>query len=230
MLKRGLHSRPSWYRIGGKRLFDVVLTVISLVAASPLMLVVGVLVRRQLGSPILFRQQRLGLCGRPFEIIKFRTMTDARDANGTLLPDHERLTDLGRVLRATSLDELPELWNVMRGEMSLVGPRPLLLRYYPYFTPQEMVRFEVRPGITGAAQISGRNELGWDSRIELDIQYVHTLSLWSDIHIMFVTFSRILMRRGLRVDPASAMLDFDEERRQGAALTCADAAHIKDVQ
>jgi lipopolysaccharide/colanic/teichoic acid biosynthesis glycosyltransferase len=147
-------------------------------------------------------------------MLKFRTMTDARDANGELLSDTERLTPFGRWLRNTSLDELPELLNVIRGDMSIVGPRPLLMRYYPWFTDEEHARFNVRPGITGLAQISGRNDLPWDKRIAMDVEYVRRRSLLLDLSIIFKTVERIVSRKGLQEDPGAVMLDFDEERRR----------------
>jgi lipopolysaccharide/colanic/teichoic acid biosynthesis glycosyltransferase len=178
------------------------------------MTVVAVLVRLNLGSPIFFRQQRPGRGGRPFVMIKFRTMTDERDASGALLPDSERLANLGKLLRKTSLDELPEAWNVLRGDMSLVGPRPLLLRYSPYFTDEERARFTIRPGITGLAQISGRNDLDWDARMAADVEYVRKLSVMLDLKILLLTMQRVLTRQGLQVNPGIKMLDFDEERRR----------------
>lgn len=144
---------------------------------------------------------------------KFRTMTDAMDNSGNLLPDSQRLTRVGRFLRSTSLDELPELFNVLKGDMSLVGPRPLLMRYMPYFTSRERLRFSVRPGITGLAQVSGRNTLPWDDRLELDVQYVEKWSLKLDWHILWLTLRHVLQKRGVEVDPRSVMLDLDEERR-----------------
>lgn len=204
-----------WYRRGGKRALDVLLTLPALVVLSPMLAVLAVLVRVRLGAPVLFRQTRPGLHGHPFTILKFRTMTDARNDVGQLLPDTERLTMLGRFLRSTSLDELPELITVLKGDMSLVGPRPLLLRYYPYFTDEERIRFEVRPGITGLAQISGRNDLSWDMRIASDVYYCHEYSLMLDVRIIAETLWHVVRRQGVRVDPGSTMLDFDEERRLG---------------
>jgi lipopolysaccharide/colanic/teichoic acid biosynthesis glycosyltransferase len=203
----------SFYARYGKRILDLVLTVPALVVFLPALVLVAVLVRIRLGSPVLFCQQRPGLHGQPFTLYKFRTMTNVRDAQGNLLPDGERLTHFGRFLRSTSLDELPELFNVLRGEMSLVGPRPLLMRYYPYFTEEEQVRFLVQPGITGLAQVSGRNDLPWDLRLAVDVRYVQEWSLWLDMWILVLTIWRILTRHGLRVDPGANMLDLDEERR-----------------
>lgn len=197
-----------------KRCFDCVATVAGLILLSPLLLLVALLVRWRLGSPVIFRQQRLGLGGEPFVLFKFRTMTFEIDGHGLPRPDHVRLTPLGRFLRKTSLDELPELLNVLRGEMSLVGPRPLLPRYFPYFSEQEMARFSVRPGITGLAQISGRNDLSWDQRMTADMQYIHHWSFGLDLQILLKTVVKVFSRQGVREDPMSAMLDFDEERRR----------------
>jgi sugar transferase EpsL len=207
-------SAPRLYRRWGKRCLDCVVAISVLVVFSPVLALLALLVRLRLGSPVLFRQQRPGKGGVPFLLLKFRSMTDACDAEGQLLPDAERLTPFGRWLRSTSLDELPALINVLRGEMSLVGPRPLLMRYYPYFTREEQTRFDVEPGITGPAQISGRNDLPWDSRIGADIQYVQTYTFWLDVKILFLTVWRSLTRHGLRVDPGATMIDFDEERKR----------------
>lgn len=197
-----------------KRCFDCVATVAGLILLSPLLLLVALLVRWRLGSPVIFRQQRLGLGGEPFVLFKFRTMTSEIDGHGLPRPDHVRLTPLGRFLRKTSLDELPELLNVLRGDMSLVGPRPLLPGYFPYFSEQEMARFSVRPGITGLAQISGRNDLSWDQRMTADMQYIRHWSFGLDLQILLKTVVKVFSRQGLREDPMSAMLDFDEERRR----------------
>lgn len=202
------------YRKWGKRVLDVVGAAILLVVALPVGLVIASLVRWRLGSPIFFCQQRPGRNGRPFTLYKFRTMTNARDGQGNLLPDERRLTAFGRFLRASSLDELPELWNVLKGEMSLVGPRPLLMRYLPYFSNQERLRFTVRPGITGLAQVSGRNDLSWDHRLTADVQYVQMYSLGLDLWILWQTVRMVMQRQGLQVAPATAMLDLDQERRQ----------------
>lgn len=198
----------------GKRLIDLLIAVPILVLCLPVIGVLWLAVRVKLGSPVFFRQQRPGRHGVPFVMVKFRTMTDARDPSGNLLPDADRLPSFGKFLRSTSLDELPELWNVVRGDMSLVGPRPLLMRYYPYFTESERIRFTVRPGVTGLAQVEGRNDIGWNSRIAKDIEYVHYVSLKLDAEILFLTIHRVFTRKGLRVDPGSVMLDFDEERKR----------------
>ncbi len=204
-------GRRTWYQRRGKRILDCSLALAGAIVLSPFLLLIALLVRLRIGSPVLFRQARGGLHGRPFEILKFRTMTDARAPRGALLPDSSRLTPLGRFLRAASLDELPELWNVWRGEMSFVGPRPLVVRYDPYFTAAERARFTVRPGITGAAQIAGRNDLSWDSRIAADLRYVDQLSFLLDLKILWATLRKVYTSEGCRAD-TSAGLDFDQER------------------
>ncbi len=179
----------------GKRLFDVVVAALALLVLAPVFAVVGVLIRIKLGTPVFFRQTRPGLDELPFALVKFRTMVDARDAEGELLPDAQRLTPLGRVLRSASLDELPQLWNVVRGDMSLVGPRPLLVDYLSYYTERERERHSVRPGMSGLAQISGRNRLPWDERLELDVQYVETCNLALDVAILLKSVQRAIQRR-----------------------------------
>lgn len=196
----------------GKRLLDVLLAGLALVVLAPLLAGLALAVWFSLGRPVFFRQERPGFQGRPFRIVKFRTMNDARDAQGNLLPDGQRLTRLGRFLRRTSLDELPELWNVLRGDMSLVGPRPLLMRYLPYFRPRERLRFEVRPGITGLAQVSGRNCVGWDQRLELDAQYVENLSLAQDLRVLWRTVAAVVKREGVSPDADLVETCLDEER------------------
>lgn len=180
-----------------KRLFDLALTVPGLAALSPVFLVVSVLVRIYHGAPVLFRQQRPGYHGRPFYICKFRTMSNARDASGALLPDEQRLTRLGRFLRSTSLDELPELFNVLRGEMSLVGPRPLLMQYLERYSSEQARRHDVLPGITGWAQVNGRNALTWEDKFRLDVWYVDHWSLGLDVHILLMTLVKVLKREGI---------------------------------
>jgi sugar transferase EpsL len=184
----------------GKRLFDLALTLPALVLLSPLIAVAAVLAAIGMGSPILFRQQRPGLFGRPFILIKFRTMTDARDADGTLKPDAERMPPMGRFLRMTSLDELPQLWNVVRGEMSLVGPRPLLMEYLPHYTAEQNRRHSVLPGITGWAQINGRNLAAFSERLKLDTWYVDHSSLWLDIKILARTLFYVLRSSGVKLE------------------------------
>ena len=196
------------YKRFGKRLIDVGMTVIALALAWPVLLGLAVLVRITHGPPILFRQTRPGLHGRPFQLIKFRTMRSAFDAQGRPLPDAERLTRLGRWLRATSLDELPELWNVLRGDMSLVGPRPLLMEYLPLYSAEQARRHEVRPGITGWAQVNGRNSLSWEEKFELDVWYVEHQSLWLDIKIMAFTIRKVLLREGISAQGEDTMPRF----------------------
>ena len=191
-----------------KRLFDITAAFAALLLlALPLALLTWQ-VRRKLGSPAFFRQVRPGLQGQPFEMVKFRTMTDARGADGALLPDADRLTPFGRFLRASSLDELPELWNVLKGEMSLVGPRPLLMEYLPLYSPQQARRHEVRPGITGWAQVNGRNALGWDEKFKLDVWYVDHRSLWLDIKILWLTVKKVLVREGISAAGEATMPRF----------------------
>lgn len=179
----------------------------------PIMALIALLVRIKLGSPIFICQQRPGLHGEAFLLYKFRSMTEKRDEKGDLLPDSDRLTPFGCFLRRNSLDELPELFNVLRGEMSLVGPRPLLMRYLPYIQEFERIRFKIRPGITGIAQVTGRNDLPWDERLRLDAEYARDVSFFSDIKILYLTLVRVISRGGVQVDPGSVMLDLDEERK-----------------
>ena len=180
-----------------KRLFDLGVALIALLLFAPLVALVALLIRLRIGSPVLFRQQRPGLHGRPFEMIKFRTMSDARDADGNLLPDAERLPRFGRLLRATSLDELPELWNVLRGDMSLVGPRPLLMEYLPLYNAEQARRHEVRPGVTGWAQVNGRNALSWEEKFALDVWYVDNRNPCLDLKILWLTVAAVLRPRGV---------------------------------
>ncbi|WP_322494935.1 sugar transferase [Chloroflexus sp.] len=185
------------YRRYGKRLLDLIIVIPALIILAPVMAVIALLVRIKLGRGVIFRQRRPGLYGRPFMLLKFRTMTDARDAQGRLLPDAQRLTPFGRFLRSTSLDELPELFCVLRGEMSLVGPRPLLMQYLECYTPQQRRRHEVLPGITGLAQINGRNALSWEAKFAYDVQYVEHLSLWLDLKILALTLWKVIKREGI---------------------------------
>lgn len=198
-----------------KRLFDLLVTIPALLVLAPFLLALALLVRLKLGAPVLFRQQRPGLHGKPFTLYKFRTMTDTRDAQGNLLPDAERLTAFGRFLRHTSMDELPEFFNVLKGNMSLVGPRPLLVEYLPYYTSRESKRFEVRPGITGWAQIQGRNNLPWNERLELDVWYVENQSFALDLKILWKTLQKVIKREDVQIVPTDTMLDLDEERSNG---------------
>lgn len=195
-----------------KRLFDILVSLAALLLLAPVILVVALLVRIKLGSPVLFRQVRPGLHARPFEMIKFRTMTDARDADGQLREDAERLTDFGKFLRGTSLDELPELWNVLKGDMSLVGPRPLLMEYVPLYSPEQARRMDVRPGITGWAQVNGRNAIGWDEKFALDVEYVERHNLFMDIKILVKTVTNVLSREGITAQGEATMPRFTGER------------------
>lgn len=197
-----------WYKRWGKRLFDLALTIPGIIVISPALALIALLVRVKLGSPVLFRQTRPGLHGKPFTIYKFRTMTDARDAEGNLLPDKERLTRLGRFLRSTSLDELPELWNVIKGEMSLVGPRPLRMEYLPLYSREQFRRHETPPGITGWAQVNGRNAITWEEKFKLDIWYVDNCSLHIDIKILFLTLTKAFKREGINAGEDTPMPKF----------------------
>ena len=191
-----------------KRFVDLILTVPAFVLLSPVLIITALLVRCKLGKPVLFSQERPGLYGRPFKIFKYRTMTDARGVDGVLLPDSERLTRFGRFLRATSLDELPELINVLKGDMNLVGPRPLLMQYLTRYTPEQARRHEVKPGITGWAQVNGRNALTWEEKFKLDVWYVDNWSLWLDIKIIAMTIWKILKREGISQPGQATMEEF----------------------
>lgn len=179
-----------------------------LTISSPLLIVLMALIRLKLGSPVFFTQIRPGLHCKPFKMIKFRTMTDARDANGNLLPDNVRLTPFGRFLRSSSLDELPELWNVLKGHMSLVGPRPLLMEYLPLYSTQQARRHEVRPGITGWAQINGRNAISWEDKFKLDVWYVDNQSFWLDLKILVLTVKKVFVREGINAEGEATMPKF----------------------
>lgn len=180
-----------------KRLFDFLVSLIGLLLLWPLLLTVAVLIRIKLGSPIFFRQQRPGLHETPFFVYKFRTMRNSVDADGVMLADDQRMTKLGTFLRTTSLDELPELWNVLKGEMSLVGPRPLLMEYLPLYTAEHARRHEVKPGITGWAQVNGRNSISWEEKFELDVWYVDHQSVWLDLKILYLTFAKVVAAEGI---------------------------------
>ena len=195
-----------------KRLFDLLASAIGLLVLAVPLALLAWQVRRKLGSPVLFTQVRPGLHGKPFRMVKFRTMTDARDANGALLPDAQRLTPFGRFLRSSSLDELPELWNVLRGEMSLVGPRPLLMEYLPLYSPEQTRRHEVRPGITGWAQVNGRNAISWADKFALDVWYVDHRSLWLDVRILWMTVRKVLVRDGISAAGEATMPKFEGDK------------------
>jgi len=196
-----------------KRIFDVTASVLALILLSPVIIIVAWQVRRKMGSPVLFRQVRPGLYGKPFEMVKFRTMRDAFDADGKPLSDSERLTPFGKFLRSSSLDELPELWNVLKADMSLVGPRPLLIEYLPLYSPEQYRRHEVRPGITGWAQVNGRNALSWEDKFKLDVWYVDNRSIWLDCKIIISTVNKVLVREGISAEGEATMKRFDGGRR-----------------
>lgn len=180
-----------------KRLFDFICSLLGIIVLSPVMVVVAILIKIKLGSPVIFKQQRPGLHGKPFYLYKFRTMTDERDENGELLPDHLRLTPFGQFLRKYSLDELPQLFNVLKGDISLVGPRPLLMEYLELYTPEQARRHEVKPGITGWAQVNGRNAISWEEKFKLDVWYVDNQSFWLDLKILFLTAIKVLKSEGI---------------------------------
>ncbi|WP_394753568.1 sugar transferase [Crenothrix sp.] len=183
-----------------KRFFDILISTIALMVFGFIILAVAYSIRQKLGTPVFFRQLRPGLYGKPFEIIKFRTMTDQRDVDGNLLADDQRLLSFGHFLRSTSLDELPSLWNVLKGDMSLVGPRPLLMEYMPLYSPEQGRRHLVKPGITGWAQVNGRNAISWEEKFKLDTWYVDNQSLWLDLKILFLTVKKVLIRDGISAE------------------------------
>ena len=203
-----MQPKNAFYHQTGKRIIDSLFAVSALLLLSPALAALVFLVRVRLGSPVLFRQVRPGLHGQPFTMLKFRTMTNARDAAGNLLPDADRLTPFGKFLRSTSLDELPELWNVLKGDMSLVGPRPLLMQYLDRYTPEQARRHEVKPGITGWAQVNGRNAISWEEKFALDVWYVDNQSLWLDIKILLLTVWKILKREGISRSGHATMDEF----------------------
>lgn len=191
-----------------KRLLDIIIATTALILLSPLYAFVAYKVKKNLGSPLLFRQVRPGLHGKPFEMIKFRTMKDAVDEQGNPLPDSERLTPFGQMLRSTSLDEMPELWNVIKGDMSIVGPRPLLMEYLPLYSPEQAKRHDVRPGMTGHAQVNGRNAIGWEEKFKLDTWYVENRSTWLDFKIMFKTVHKVLAKDDISAEGEATMTKF----------------------
>lgn len=191
-----------------KRILDITIALTALILLSPVYLIVAHKVKKNLGSPVLFRQVRPGLYGKPFEMIKFRTMKDALDAEGNPLPDSERLTPFGKMLRATSLDEMPELWNVIKGDMSIVGPRPLLMEYLPLYNQEQAKRHNVRPGITGYAQVNGRNAISWEKKFELDTWYVENQSLWLDFKIMLKTIKKVIAKDDISAEGEATMSKF----------------------
>ena len=198
------------YRLFFKRLMDFVLSLLALIVLSPLLLIIAVLVRVKLGSPVIFKQERPGKDEKVFTLYKFRTMTDKSDSNGNLLPDEIRLTKFGKLLRSTSLDELPELVNIIKGDMSIVGPRPLLVRYLPLYNDKQKHRHDVRPGFTGYAQVNGRNAISWEEKFDLDIYYVNHVSFFMDVRIIIKTVKTVIFREGISSDTSSTMEEFKE--------------------
>lgn len=203
-----MKEKAGFYETYIKRLMDIVLSGGALLVLSPVLLVTAALVRSRLGSPVIFRQARPGKHGEIFHLYKFRTMTDERDAEGTLLPDEMRLTAFGKKLRALSLDELPELVNILRGDMSIVGPRPLLVKYLPRYSPEQRRRHDVTPGLTGWAQVNGRNAISWEKKFELDVWYVEHISFWLDVKIIAMTVMKVLRREGISGENAATMEEF----------------------
>lgn len=203
------------YKNGVKRIIDMALSLCGIIVLSPVYLVLWVLIRCKLGKPVLFTQERPGKKEKIFKLYKFRSMTDERDENGQLLPDEVRLTRFGKLLRSTSLDELPELFNILKGDMSLIGPRPLLVKYLPYYTEEERHRHDVRPGLTGLAQVNGRNALGWEDRFAYDLEYVEKCSLLMDLKILGMTVGKVLKRTGTLSGADQTVADFDVYRKAG---------------
>ncbi|MFQ8704537.1 MAG: sugar transferase [Thomasclavelia sp.] len=199
------------YRLFIKRFLDFILSLLALIVLSPLLLIIAILVRIKLGSPVIFKQERPGLNERIFTLYKFRTMTDKRDSDGNLLPDEIRLTKFGKLLRSTSLDELPELVNMIKGDMSIVGPRPLLVRYLPLYNDKQKHRHDVRPGFTGYAQVNGRNAISWEEKFDLDIYYVNHVSFFMDVKIIIKTVKTVIFREGISSDTSSTMEEFKGE-------------------
>lgn len=195
-----------------KRILDLILSLMALIVLMPLMIIIGILVRINLGSPIIFKQKRPGKNEKVFTLYKFRTMTDKRDIDGNLLPDEYRLTKFGKFLRSTSLDELPELINIIKGDMAIVGPRPLLVEYLPYYTEEEKHRHDVRPGLTGLAQVNGRNLLEWDERLKKDLEYINSISVKNDLFIIFRTIINVIKRKDIAVGREHNMLSLNKER------------------
>lgn len=199
-------SNKGFYELHLKRPMDIILSLAAIIVLAPVFLLITILVRKKLGKPVLFTQERPGLNEKIFKMYKFRSMTDARDKNGELLPDEVRLTKFGKILRSTSLDELPELFNILKGDMSIVGPRPLLVRYLPYYKDNERIRHSVRPGLTGLAQINGRNFITWEKIFKYDVEYVSNISFCGDLKIIFKTFKKVLFRKDI-TDATQGMVD-----------------------
>lgn len=202
------------YRKYVKRVLDFILSLLALIVLSPVLLILFVLVRVKLGKPAIFKQERPGLNEKIFTLYKFRTMTDERDENGNLLPDEKRLTKFGKILRSTSLDELPELFNILKGDMSIVGPRPLAVRYLPYYNDEERHRHDTRPGLTGLAQINGRNALEWETRFEYDIKYVTNITFVNDCNLILKTVKKVFKKENVIVKEQNSLKDFDIYRKE----------------
>lgn len=196
------------YKTYIKRFLDFILSFFALIVLCPLLLIISILIKIKLGSPVLFRQERPGLNGKIFEILKFRTMTNKRDENGKLLPDSERLTSFGKFLRSTSIDELPELINILKGDMSIVGPRPLLVKYLPLYNEEQRLRHDVRPGLTGLAQINGRNAISWEDKFKYDVEYVRKITFIGDCIIIWKTIKKVVVRDGISSNTSSTMEEF----------------------
>lgn len=207
-----MEHKASFYEKYIKRALDIVLSGVAMLVLSPVLLVTALLVRTKLGSPVLFHQDRPGRDGKIFRLYKFRSMTDERNAQGELLPDEIRLTKFGKLLRSTSLDELPELWNIFRGDMSIVGPRPLLVKYLPLYNEEQRHRHDVRPGLTGWAQVNGRNSITWEDKFRYDVWYVRNISLLLDVKIVFLTVKKVFCREGISSEDSATMEDFTGEQ------------------
>lgn len=210
-----MKHKATFYEKYIKRLLDILLSGLALIVLSPVLLVTAILVRTKLGSPVIFHQDRPGKDGEIFRLYKFRSMTDEWDAEGNLLPDEVRLTKFGKLLRSTSLDELPELWNILRGDMSIVGPRPLLVKYLPLYNEEQRHRHDVRPGLTGWAQANGRNALSWEEKFQLDVWYVEHISFWVDVKTIFLTVKNVLRREGISSGTAATMEEFKGTKESG---------------
>jgi undecaprenyl phosphate N,N'-diacetylbacillosamine 1-phosphate transferase len=214
MQSKQLTRKHFIYKRYFKRPMDFFLSLAAIIVLSPVLLVIGLLVRVKLGKPVLFKQKRPGINGKIFTLYKFRTMTDERDENGELLPDSARLTQLGRFIRSTSLDELPELFNILKGDMSIVGPRPLLIQYLPLYNSHQRRRHEVRPGLSGLAQVSGRNAISWEDKFNLDVEYVDNISFILDWKIIFLTIKKVIKREGINSETAATMEPFKGSTRE----------------
>jgi len=217
MLSKGC-GHSMFYRKYGKRIMDLILSLIAIVVLSPVLLIVAILVRIKLGSPIIFKQKRPGLNEKIFTLYKFRTMTDEKDEKGELLPDSIRLTKFGKFLRSTSLDELPELFNIIKGDMSIVGPRPLLVQYLPLYNEHQKHRHDVRPGLTGLAQVNGRNAISWEEKFKLDVEYVNNVSFHLDWKIILLTLKKVIIREGINSETSVTMEPFKGNTRESVGL------------